>query len=77
MPHCQGPYKYHPLLSPWIDDTGCSPSDKLSAYGWISHYTHYPPMSTPSRNSNQCSRQQMGNEKVCVWSEVKGVKEKV
>lgn len=70
MPHCWGPYKHHPCVSPWNDGTGHSSSDKLSADGWIPHCTHYPPTSIPSRNSNQCSRQQMGNEEVCLlWSQ--------
>lgn len=70
MPHCWGPYKHQPLVSPWTDDTGQSPSDKLSADGWIPHCTHYPPTSIPNRSSYQCSRQQMGMRR-CGWSRVK------
>lgn len=60
MPRCWGPYKYHPLVPPWTDDTGRSLSDKLWANGWIPHCTHYPPPSVPSRSSYLCSRQQTG-----------------
>lgn len=69
MPHCWGPYKHHPIVSPWTDDTGHSPSDK-PADSWIPHCTHYTPTSIATMSKLSVLQTTDGDEEVwLVWSQ--------